>query len=788
MADKTDDLVIGVSTDLSSVQRSIRKLDGDIARWGGQIERQFAAVGKGIDRAMPAAVQDRINKMVGIQTAATKEWTGALAEQGKELERLRARFNPIFSTISSYKSAIGEIRAAHRLGAISADEMAAAIQRERQAALSSIAAIKQRNAALSDTPNPRGAPGSFNTSNLAAQGFDIVATAGFMPWYTVALQQGPQVAQVFNDIKTSGSSIGPAVSAAFMQLINPVSLVTIGVIAASAAVIQYGLDVFSSTEDSAEALQKQAQLIQQVAQRWGDAIPALKEYADELQRAQDAALLDQGVADYNEKTLATVRASIEDARGSIGALVQDLQAAGEDASSVTALQDAFNQFAAAADKGEVSADDVKRVTDALAAAIASSGIPALVDFASMFDQVSAAALRASDSVQKMATTAGQARMTDPRTWRSRNPVTGDVLPGLSPDGRIQGGFQLPENGPAPDRRPSELGMYPGGSWNKGRSGGTKTPKQTADDRFFEDIEAIKQRTVALAEERAQLGLSYEAQQKRRTAFDLEQKALKDVREEARKKGDQDWRNAQLTPEQIRQIDETSAAYARQADELRKAQNNLAFQKDLMRGALGDLKSALADGKLEWEEFGQVAGNVLDKITDKLLDDVVNALFEVNRAGAMGGGGGDFLGFLGGIFGGGGQFGIASSGGLGLYDSGGYTGPGGKNQPAGIVHKGEVVFSQADVARTGGVAAVEALRRGYANGGPVGVRAPTLPKLTQNAAASSVVVHFSPTINAPGADAAGLAQVRQELRQMKTEIGPLAVKAVQSAKGRGYKGL
>lgn len=678
MADKTDDLVIGVSTDLTSVQRAIRKLDGDIARAGSQIERQFATIGKSIDRAMPSAVQDRINKMVGIQTAATKEWTGALAEQGKEMERLRARFNPMFSTINSYKAAVGEIRAAHRLGAISADEMASAIQRERQAALSSIAAIKQRNAAIADMPNLRGGASAFNTSNLAAQGFDVITTAGFMPFYTVALQQGPQVAQVFNDIRSSGQAIGPAVAGAFMQIINPISLVTIGVIAASAAAIQYGMDVFTATEDSAEALQKQATLIKQVADRWGEAIPVLKEYSDELQRAQDAALLDQGVADYNAKTLAAVRSSIEDARGSIGALVQDLQAAGEDASAVIALQDAFNKFSEAADKGEVSADDVKRVTDALASAIASSGIPALSDFATMFDAVSAAALRASDSVQKMATTAGQARMTDPRTWR------GDGLQDQSPDGRIQGGFQLPENGPTPDRRPSELSMYPNGTWSKGRSGGS-SPKKTADDRFFEDIEAIKQRTIALAEERAQLGLSYEAQQKRKTAFELEQKALKDAREEARKKGDQDWQNAQLTPEQIRQIDEVSAAYARQADELRKAQNELAFQKDLMRGALGDLKSALADGKLEWEELGQVAVNVLDKITDKLLDDVVNAIFEVNRAGSMGGGGG-LLGFLGGLFGGGG---FQANTTLGNFLQGipGFAG-GTNNAPGGLALVGE----------------------------------------------------------------------------------------------------
>lgn len=55
-----------------------------------------------------------------------------------------------------------------------------------------------------------------------------------------------------------------------------------------------------------------------------------------------------------------------------------------------------------------------------------------------------------------------------------------------------------------------------------------------------------------------------------------------------------------------------------------------------------------------------------------------------------------------------------------YSDGGFTGIGGKYQPAGIVHMGEVVFSQADVARHGGVSRVENMRlRGFANGGAVG---------------------------------------------------------------------
>ncbi|MBH1489800.1 phage tail tape measure protein [Stenotrophomonas maltophilia] len=58
---------------------------------------------------------------------------------------------------------------------------------------------------------------------------------------------------------------------------------------------------------------------------------------------------------------------------------------------------------------------------------------------------------------------------------------------------------------------------------------------------------------------------------------------------------------------------------------------------------------------------------------------------------------------------------------GGYFTGGYTGDGGVLQPAGVVHKGEVVWSQRDVARAGGVEVVEAMRKGlkgYDAGGAV----------------------------------------------------------------------
>lgn len=61
-----------------------------------------------------------------------------------------------------------------------------------------------------------------------------------------------------------------------------------------------------------------------------------------------------------------------------------------------------------------------------------------------------------------------------------------------------------------------------------------------------------------------------------------------------------------------------------------------------------------------------------------------------------------------------------------FSGGGYTGAGGVNEEAGIVHKGEVVWSQRDVAAVGGARVADAMRpsfAGYAMGGIVGSSMP-----------------------------------------------------------------
>lgn len=80
------------------------------------------------------------------------------------------------------------------------------------------------------------------TGNLAAQFNDIAVTlaSGQSP-FTIALQQGTQISQVLNSLGTGGgvkATLG-AIAGGFAQMINPISLVTIGVIALGGAAIQW---------------------------------------------------------------------------------------------------------------------------------------------------------------------------------------------------------------------------------------------------------------------------------------------------------------------------------------------------------------------------------------------------------------------------------------------------------------------------------------------------------------------------------------------------------------------
>lgn len=186
--------------------------------------------------------------------------------------------------------------------------------------------------------------------------------------------------------------------------------------------------------------------------------------------------------------------------------------------------------------------------------------------------------------------------------------------------------------------------------------------------------------------------------------------------------------ARTQAEAMRALATQYGATAAEANKLKESQEaaaksageSLELAKSVTGGILSDIRSALSDGKITWKEWGEIAVNALNKIADKAQELLLNQLFS---------GGG----ILGSLFGGA-TGGFNPVGKVGLFADGGYTGSGGKNQPAGIVHKGEYVMD-AETVRRLGVGQLDALR-GYANGGLVG-RMPRLPSL---AGANRLDVH------------------------------------------------
>lgn len=142
------------------------------------------------------------------------------------------------------------------------------------------------------------------------------------------------------------------------------------------------------------------------------------------------------------------------------------------------------------------------------------------------------------------------------------------------------------------------------------------------------------------------------------------------------------------------------------DEQRKAIKQL--MADIREGR--DRESSLLDLRNEAKNlFSAIvtdsarAGDALDRFFDRIKARASDKLFDALMAGLSGAGnGGGWSGFTSG-------FTSALQKG---FSSGGFTGHGATHEVAGMVHKGEVVWSQADVQRSGGVAAVEAMRLGW----------------------------------------------------------------------------
>lgn len=249
------------------------------------------------------------------------------------------------------------------------------------------------------------------------------------------------------------------------------------------------------------------------------------------------------------------------------------------------------------------------------------------------------------------------------------------------------------------------------------------------DEFSRVLESLHQERLALEAEAASLivatqaGLDYaDALEFARVRADLLVAAQRDGKA--------------ITPELTAEIDRLAQAHIQAGNAAKQAADDLDRVKE--RGkkgaeALSDVFTSVLTGAKSAEE---AVAALLLQIAEAQFNQAFTGLFS-------GGAGGGIASFIGGLLG---------------YAQGGFTGPGGKYEPAGVVHRGEFVFSKETVKRLG-AGNLDRLHRsalrGYATGGlvdaPERVARASGDSLRASAESSgpSVTINAPVTVNASG---------------------------------------
>lgn len=146
-----------------------------------------------------AAQKTNAERIVAVQTIVPDRGSD-ISAYGQELDRLRAKFNPIYAAGQQYRRTVDEISQAERVGAISASEASAARERARVATGAQVATIRNATAAQNAHAGAMKLTG-FQAANLSYQLNDVfVSLASGQNPMMVAVQQGSQISQIFGGL------------------------------------------------------------------------------------------------------------------------------------------------------------------------------------------------------------------------------------------------------------------------------------------------------------------------------------------------------------------------------------------------------------------------------------------------------------------------------------------------------------------------------------------------------------------------------------------------------------
>lgn len=714
-----------------------------------------------------AAALRSINTSTGV-TGGYRATTADIEAYGKALDDVRAKFNPLFAAERQHNALLAEMVQAAKAGAISAEELFAAIDRQGSAYQRQVAGINASNAALKGN--------SFQVANLGFQLNDVFTqlSAGTNAW-TVAVQQGPQITQAFG--RTGAAGAMAMLGEAFASVVNPLSLITLGVIAFGGTAIQMLGQVIPKTESATDALDRHAKELRTIVAGYKDAGTAVEDYVQAAQTlprqivqqgiAQQFAQLKQQAEEFGA-TMSGEKFNLFGGQniGTFTALASSLNAIDR---QVGQLGVDFSQHKISVDEFAAGMDKVSRmnffdplnglhniVTQARDAALAFAGLQT-----AYVNLESATAATGHNQGVQVALDSMLASKKSAAAQQVELAAINALSPAQQADiARRRAKLDLQDQEMTDALRNQKIDEAGALAYAQAANAITTADRMR--------LLAANQNIASAKTDLSTIGMSISETQ--RLTFVRQQ--LASAESEAAQNG------VSVSAAYIAKIKEIGAAYGELQQKIAesKAMSDAVFATSqfgrtsseqgiasTLRGIYGDdfasqmdgaiaqqlrYNDALAQGQQLAQSFGSTLINDFAQgksVTETLADAVGNLgqqLLQIalNQAIAS-----LFSNLIGGGFGSiAGGAAIPSGGfipgltGPKLFDVGGYTGNGGRMQPAGIVHKGEYVFDAASTSRIG-VARLNSLR-GYAAGGLVGANGNTPAAANSNV--RDVHLHFA----------------------------------------------
>lgn len=350
-------------------EQSVESLEATARGLGSAL----GAAGKGAEGAKGPV--DSLGRSFGTQDEHVRAFR-------MELERLTAKFQPMAQATKTYEAAVSEINRAHQLGVISAQQMQKALDAER------LAYERLKTSALGAGQAVKAA--NQNNANRAAgvnAGFqlqDIVTSAiGGASVGTIAGQQGFQLAGALQQMERPVAGLAMA----FTSLLSPISLVSIGLTAGIAALVQYFTTAEDGTEKTSKLFQEQNEIIRHAAELWGDAVPAFKAYVDQLDRADK---ISQGKAAGDilaGRELDGLGDKLKSLNQQFTEAMRGLRGVDADPAFIRDFGNAFGELRKRLDDGSASTDDYIKAQRLLSDAVDNYGIKSVLTFRDAFDQI-----------------------------------------------------------------------------------------------------------------------------------------------------------------------------------------------------------------------------------------------------------------------------------------------------------------------------------------------------------------------------------------------------------------